>query len=274
MKYDLIIAYRVYPGITKVPPVFPNNKYKLTKLCLESFKTSLEGLKFKVYVLLDACPDEYESLFNNIFNKDELEIIKLDRAGNKVTFRKQIEILSTQDESEFVYFAEDDYFYIKKIKNMIDLLKNEQADFVTPYEHPSSYEDNNVIDKKIMINDNQRYVSVQHACLTFMTTKTNLLKNKKFLLIFSNYFGSDFVVWGCITLGCKYFKYYKLIFNFKNYSIENIKVFGSMLFFAWHRFLFNKKYRLVMPIDTIATHMESNFLSPGIDWDIYFKDKQ
>jgi hypothetical protein len=157
---------------------------------------------------------------------------------------------------------------------MVDFLKSSQADFVTPYEHPACYNNGHVINNEIIIFKNQRYTTVQHACLTFMTTKKNLLKNKRYLSIFSDWFGSDFVVWGCITLGLNYFKYIKLLFNFQNYTIENLKVFGSMSIFAIHRFVFNKKYNLFMPVQTFSTHMESNCLSPIIDWDVYFKDKK
>lgn len=270
MKYDLVIAYRIYPGLSKIPPVFPNDKYKLSKLCLESFKKSLEGLNFKICALLDTCPEEYTALFKEIFNKDNLEIINLDNQGNKKTFKKQIEILINQNDSEIVYFAEDDYFYIKNISNMIKLLKSGKADFVTPYEHPGCYSSDHIIKNNVEIIDNQKYITVQHACLTFMTTKNNLIKNKRYLQIFSDWFGSDFVVWGCITLGSDYFKYIKLLSKASNYNTENIKVFGSMLFFAFHRFIFNIKYKLLMPVDTLATHMENEQLSPNINWEEYF----
>ncbi|MFZ2310914.1 MAG: hypothetical protein WAW11_05215, partial [Patescibacteria group bacterium] len=167
-----------------------------------------------------------------------------------------------------------DYFYIKNISNMVNFLKSGLADFVTPYEHPVVYSDRNVIKNETISFEEQEYITVQHACLTFMTTKKKLNENKKYLLIFSDWFGSDFVVWGCITLGWRYFKYIKLLFNFKNFTIENLKVFGSMFFFAWHRFIFNKKDKLFMPVKTLSTHMESNFLSPNVDWSYYFKDKK
>lgn len=273
MTYDLVVAYRIYPKISKVPPAYPTDKYKLSELCLASFKEATHGLKVKMYVILDNCPKEYELLFKKYFPPEDLVLIPVQNIGNKATFKKQIEILTTQQDSNIVYCAEDDYFYIKNIKNMLDFLKSGATDFVTPYEHPSSYTDHHVITNKIQLFHTQRYVSVQHACLTFMTTKKNLIANRRFFLIFSNWFGSDFVVWGCITLGLAYFKYFSMLFNPKNYTISNIKVFGSLKFFAWYRFLLNRKYTLSMPIDTFATHMESDFLSPGIDWNNYFKDK-
>jgi hypothetical protein len=274
MKYDLTIAYRIYPKISKIPPAFPTDKFKLSKLCLESFKKSTEGLRIKIYALLDGCPKEYEEIFKENFKAEDLEILNLENIGNKKTFKKQIEILVDQNDSDIVYFAEDDYFYIKDIKNMVDFLKSGQADFVTPYEHPACYDGSHIINNEVRIFNKQRYTTVQHACLTFMTTKKNLLKNKRYISIFSDWFGSDFVVWGSITLGLSYFKYIKLLFSLKNYRLETFKVYGSLFIFALHRFVFNKKYKLFMPINTFATHMESNCLSPIIDWDMYFKDKK
>ena len=124
MKYDLVIAYRIYPKVSKDPAIFSEDKYKLAKFCLKSFKAALEDINFKMYALLDGCPDEYEDLFKEVFPEGNVEILRLNKIGNKQTFKKQIEILSTQNDSDVVYFAEDDYFYIKNIKNMIDLLKS------------------------------------------------------------------------------------------------------------------------------------------------------
>jgi hypothetical protein len=270
MKYDLTITYRICPKMSKNPAGNFANKFEFSKFCLESFKKSLEDLNVKIYALLDNCPKEYEALFTNNFNKEDLEIIHTN-LGNKGTFKKQIEILLNQNDSEIVYFAEDDYFYIKDIKNMVDFIKSEKADFVTPYEHTGCYTDGHIIKNKETSFGNQKYITVQHACLTFMTTKKNLLANKRYLTIFSNWFGSDFTVWGCITLGTTYFKYIKLLLNYHNYTLVNFKVYGSMFLFAIHRFIFNKKYKLFMPVPSFATHMENDNLAPNIDWGQYFK---
>ena len=270
MKHDLVIVYRICPKMSKNPAGNFENKFEFSKFCLNSFKEALADTNFKLYALLDNCPEEYEDLFTNNFNRENLEILHTN-LGNKGTFEKQIEILSTQNDSEIVYFAEDDYFYIKNIKNMADFIKSGKADFVTPYEHPACYIDGHIIKNEMFIFDEQKYITVQHACLTFMTTKENLIKNKRYLLMFSKWFGSDFTVWGCVTLGSTYFKYIKLLLNMRNYTIINLKVYGSMFLFAIHRFIFNKKYKLFMPVHSLATHMEKDQLAPGINWDLYFK---
>ena len=271
MKYDLVIAYRIYPKMSKNPvDDFGHDKYVFAEKCLTSLKTALGELTCKVYAILDNnCPPEYEKLFTNRFKKDDLEIIHTN-LGNKGTFKKQIEILSTQNDSNIIYFAEDDYFYVKNLENMIHFIKSKKADFVSPYEHPACYTDGHIIKNERVLFEDQEYISVQHACLTFMTTKENLIKNKRYMLIYSDWFGSDFVVWGTISLGRTYFKYFRLLLHPKNYTIINLKVYGSMLFFAWQRFVMNKKYKLFMPVMSFGTHMEKDWLAPGVNWSDYF----
>ena len=46
---DLAIAYRIYPGISKIPPIYSDDKFKLSELCLRSFKQSLGGLRVKIW---------------------------------------------------------------------------------------------------------------------------------------------------------------------------------------------------------------------------------
>jgi hypothetical protein len=60
---DLAAAYRIYPGASKAPAFFETDKFKLSGMCLQSFKRALGGLRVKVWALLDGCPPEYEALF-------------------------------------------------------------------------------------------------------------------------------------------------------------------------------------------------------------------
>ena len=63
MSYDLVVAYRIYPRVSKTPPAFAHNKLALSELCLRSYAEALGDLRAKIYVLLDDCPPEYEALF-------------------------------------------------------------------------------------------------------------------------------------------------------------------------------------------------------------------
>ena len=40
-KYDLTVAYRIYPKISRSPAIYRNDKFKLSEFCLKSFKDSL-----------------------------------------------------------------------------------------------------------------------------------------------------------------------------------------------------------------------------------------
>src|SRR5579862_8471581 len=108
---DLAVAYRIYPGVSKIPAVYPTDKFELSKLCLLSFRESLGCLSFKIWAILDGCPPEYWEMFRRVFKEDELEIIEGGAVGNLLTFSMQIDLLTSQSEAEFVFFAEDDYFY-------------------------------------------------------------------------------------------------------------------------------------------------------------------
>ena len=65
-QYDVAVAYRIYPKVSRAPPVFADDKYQLSELCLKSFRDSLGSLKVKMFVLLDNCPPSYEDLFTEI----------------------------------------------------------------------------------------------------------------------------------------------------------------------------------------------------------------
>ena len=87
-RYDLAIAYRVYPEVSKPARslTFGDDKYLLSEVCFRSFKESLGALRAKIWVLLDSCPPEYEALFRRYVDPDDLVIVRLDGAGNRATF--------------------------------------------------------------------------------------------------------------------------------------------------------------------------------------------
>jgi hypothetical protein len=113
-SYDLAIAYRIYPHVAKAATGLPfsEDKLSISEICLRSFKESLGNLRVKLWALLDGCPEEYTKLFHKYFDAGDLILVPLPGVGNRVTFGKQIEILLRQEDSDLIYFAEDDYFYL------------------------------------------------------------------------------------------------------------------------------------------------------------------
>ena len=279
-SYDITVAYRIYPEVSKTPLVFKENKYELAKLCLKSFKESVGSLKVKIFALLDKCPSEYESLFFEFFNKEDLKIIYLDGIGNQNTFAMQIKILLEQNDSEIIYFAEDDYFYLpNQFEYMFDFLKNHQDDnlhFLTPYDHLDFYTldlHNHEVD--ITFANCKHWRTSASTCLTFLTTKKVLKESSKVFLTYTN--GNyDASLWLSLT---KYevFNISKIIkYYFNNrFLFDLIK---SAYIYSWKQIVFGKKWKLWSPIPSIATHMEASYLAPAINWqniidDIISKDK-
>ena len=138
-NFDVAICYRIYPKVSKDPVIFADDKFKLSELCLRSFRDSLGDLNFKMRVLLDNCPKEYEELFKKYFNEKDLELVNLNGVGNYATFGKQIDYLLEQNDSEYVYFAEDDYFYLPNtFIEMLDFMKSRNdVHFISPFDQRS-----------------------------------------------------------------------------------------------------------------------------------------
>src|SRR5258708_1189686 len=111
--YDITIAYRIYPGVSKTPFIFPDNKLALTELGVKTIKSSLGKMRTKFFFLLDNCPSDYQKMISTYFDKEDVEFLNYPGIGNLATFGKQIEILLKQTDSDIIMFAEDDYVYRK-----------------------------------------------------------------------------------------------------------------------------------------------------------------
>src|SRR5208282_1689556 len=103
-KYDLAVAYRICPKVSSHrPPIFADDKLKLARFCLDSFKASLGNLRVKMWVLLDDCPLAYEEMFSRIWSPEDLVLARFPGVGDAATFREQVRILMEQTDAEMVY---------------------------------------------------------------------------------------------------------------------------------------------------------------------------
>lgn len=272
--YDLTVAYRIYPKVSKAPPIYSDNKYKLSELCLRSFKESLGNLKVKALILLDDCPAEYQALFKKYFSQSDLELINLGGVGNYATFNLQIDLLLKQNYSEIIYFAEDDYFYFpKQFAEMIELLKNNNdIDFVTPFEHPDYYSsDLHKHEKEDKLYSRRHWIRVNSTCLTFLTKKETLRKTKWVFKTYK-YKNNDSSLWLSLT---KY-RVFNPILPIKYLFQREWFLFEIISFawlFCWWQILLGKRWKLWAPKPTIATHMNSELMAPNINWKQMFAVK-
>ena len=60
--YDLAVCYRIYPRLSGDPILRFKSKRALVQLNLETFRAAMGNLRIKVWVLLDACPPDYEKM--------------------------------------------------------------------------------------------------------------------------------------------------------------------------------------------------------------------
>jgi hypothetical protein len=275
MNYDLAVAYRIYPGMAKSVAIFPDNKLKFAEFCLSSFKQSLGSLKVKMWVLLDNCPPEYDDLFLKYFDTADLELIHLEKAGNSATFGRQIQILSEQNDAEFVYFAEDDYYFIpNQFENLIEFMKSSSdVHFITAYDHPDYYTlDFHRHTFETRENKDYKWRTVATTTCSFLTTKTVLLQTKN---VFNTYYVNknyDTSIWQALT---KYnvlnpYRIVKYLFMKYPTSMNYFKIIARAWKHCWKQILFGKRWKLWVPSPSIATHMEKEYLAPGVDWQQIF----
>ena len=269
-NYDLAVAYRIYPEVSKPARELPfgDDKYLLSEACLRSFIESLGSLRVKMWALLDGCPPEYESLVRKYVDSGDLVVLRLDKIGNQATFARQIEILLKQTDAEFVYFAEDDYFYLPgQFHEMVDFLaSHEDVDFVSPYDHPDCYNlDLHRSRKWIRAYGAHHWRTAASTCLTFLARKEALMKCES---VFRSYVRGNFdcALWLSLTK--------QRVFN-PLYGIRSLlagsfswRILAKAWAYGWRQILFGEKRQLWAPVPGIATHLDARALSPTIDWTV------
>jgi hypothetical protein len=267
-NYDIAIAYRIYPRVSQ-PAVglpFSDDKLRLSEICLRSFRESLKGLRVKMWVLLDDCPDSFAALFTKYFEAEDLVLVRLPGVGNLATFAKQIEILLAQTDSDLVYFAEDDYFYLPNaFSRMAEFLRaNSDVDFISPYDHLDCYTlEIHRRPKWIRIHAGHHWRTAASTCLTFLTRKQNLVSNEANFRSYCrrNY---DCSLWLSMTKFSIFDPVQTLRFAVQRPMLA--KIIAKAWFYGWAQILFGRRANLWVPVPGFATHLDTRALSPTIDW--------
>ena len=274
MKYELAIAHRVCPKLAKYATGF-NDKFEMVKANTNSIIRALKGIKTKLFVILDGCPQEYVKFFNDTFmnfEDIEYELILTSSIGNAATYAKQLELLySVAKDAQYLYFSEDDYIYKEyAFKAMMVFLKQPKVDFVTPLDHPDRYsyivpETRKV---EIKVSNYCHWRQVGTTCCTFMTTNKTFLSTAKKLVAYGQ--GSmDAVMWIGLTKDCIFspsatiVKIWKYFFGEKTDSGIDLVTVATWRWYKW-RLPFGKKYHLWGPIPTLAVHLSKTTISPCI----------
>jgi hypothetical protein len=265
---DLAIAYRIYPGVSKTPIIHSDDKLKLSEVALASFKRSLGDLRIKMWAILDGCPSEYEALFKKYFNDTELTIVHCNTIGNGATFSLQLDLLLRQTDADYLYLAEDDYFYLDNgTKEIIEFMNsNHDVDFVTAYDHPDYYQmDFHNTRESIRVHGSHHWRTAMTTCLTFLARRSALKKAESVFRTFArkNY---DTSIWMALTKrGC-----YNLLIIIKSMFADRkfFVVYAKAWLYTPLQLLFGRKYSLWCPLPSLATHLERTGVAPVIEWEM------
>jgi len=267
-NYDLAVAYRIYPQVSQPARGLPfgDDKLRSAEICLRSFKQSLDGLRVKLWAILDGCPDSFASLFRKYFEPDDLVLVQLPGVGNLATFGKQIDVLLDQTDSDLVYFAEDDYVYQPKLfPSMVQFLKaHSDVDFATPYDHLDCYTlEIHRHPKWLRVDSGRHWRTAASTCLTFLTRKQTLARNEANFRTYCRR-NHDCSLWLSMTK----FSIFNPVRTFRFAWQQPLlaKIVAKAWLYGWTQILFGKRMSLWVPMPAIATHLDTRALSPTIDW--------
>ena len=267
MAYDLAVAWRIYPGVSKTPIIHSSDKFQLVRTCLLSFLKSTEGLRIKYHFILDGCPESYDKLIEELFFGQAFTIIKVDKIGNLATFALQVKILMKQHDADLVYFAEDDYLYKPgEFKKMLAFIRaGNGVDFLSCYFSPDIY--NHPIhdhQRKIKEADGDLWVTASSTCMTFLTSKKILAETYQVLLTYSKG-NNDCALWLVLTKThifnpLRYLKYFSLD------DKESLNIMKVAVKYSFRYFFSFKRYQLWIPYPGIGTHLEKGLVMYPDDW--------
>ncbi len=265
--YDLAIVYRIYPGISKTPPIYADSKLKMSELCLRSFANSLKNIKAKIWVIFDGCPDVYTKMFDEVLNDFDCEYIHTNKIGNGATFDMQMNILLEQNYSETIYFAEDDYFYLPNaFEKLLDFKKsNDNVHFLTPFDHADYYILNfHKVPTSQTQHNGRRWTKRISTTMTFMTSKEILKQTKK---VFDSYAKRNFDASLWLVITSSYARNLNYLVRVGTESVIMFKTMAKAFYFTPTGAIFGKRYNLFVPSPSLANHLDVPTNAPGIDWD-------
>lgn len=266
--YDIAVAYRIYPRVSKPAQSLPyaDDKLRQAEICLRSFRNSLGSLRVKIWAILDGCPEAYQELFNRYFAPEDLTIVEVGGIGNHATYAKQLDILLSQSDAEAVYLAEDDYLYLPGHFPLMFrfLYEGRGVDFVSPYDHPDCYHlDLHREPKWVTAFEGHHWRTAASTCLTFLTRKSTLAKYDRTLRTYSRGNG-DCAMWLGLTKS-RVFSPRTFLRSFLKGEFY-WKIFAQAWVFCWWQIVFGSKAKLWVPLPGVATHLAAGLFSPSVDW--------
>lgn len=202
-------------------PVLYEDKFKLNKLCLKSFREAFVDICPHIHFILDHADKRLDKMIEDTIPWSfEIEHTEL---GINETMVRSYEIASKYD--DYVLFQECDYLYRPVIGAQF-LQAIEELKLVSPYDHLNFYQDRSIHSNtcQIEVVMDQHYRTTERNTMTWATTSDIVKEN-----------------------------------------IDRLKYHGYLDVEVWQDLRY-AGYPLWVPIPSFATHMVTDYLSPGVDW--------
>lgn len=158
---------------TNPSPIYQDDKFKLNKLCLESFTQAFEDIDVNATFLLDHCDDEYSSLFEDLPFEFDVEHSTL---GINGTMLRSYALAAQTD--DYVLLQECDYLYRGTIgRTYLEALS--ELDIVSPYDHRNFYLDHSIhaTTCEIALVGEHHYRTTERNTMTWATSGAIIREN-------------------------------------------------------------------------------------------------
>ena len=273
LPYDLAVVYRICPYISAYgkPAVFADDKFRLSEMCLQSFKRSLGGMRVKMFVLLDSCPAEYTALFTSRWTETDLVLCHYEKLGNARSYLEQMRLLRQQSDASLVYFAEDDYLYVPDaFPDAIAFMNaNRDVEFCTPYDDPGYYSlELHAGRWPARRHGSRTWTSRLSTTMTFMARK-QALEDALPTLTSYGLGNSDLGMWMALTRR-KAYRYLQVQRWKREQPFWAISA-GRAWRFCRRQLLLGRRHVLWAPTPTIATHMVKGLEAAGVNWPEFYR---
>jgi hypothetical protein len=226
------IIYRISnAGYNKVKPEYINNE-----ACLKNFCNVFFDHIHDILIIADNCSESTMDMIKKYI--DPINIQKVSVGHGAGTFNLAVDKALTYDDDEIIYFVENDYLHKQLSPKILKEGFNLGASFVSLYDHPDKYMDPSIggnpyceggaEDTRVYLTDSCHWKITNSTTMTFASTVSTLKKVEPILR-----------KW---TVG-KHPHDFEMFLELR----EQNKL-------------------LITPIPGYATHGETQWLAPTIDW--------
>ena len=224
------IIYRISDaGYNKVKPKYVNNRN-----CLWNAVNTFQEVDFEDWtVIADNVSEETDVIIQGYIPKERIDYVSVGHGAG--TFNLALDKALTFDDSEIVYFIENDYLHLPNSLNILKEGIEMGANFVSLYDHPDKYIDgaNPEVQgggetTRVMLSESSHWKLTNSTTMTFAATVGTLRKAEKILRQYTQ--GS-------------YPRDFDMFIHLRSIG-----------------------YSLITPIPGYSTHGETAWLTPLTDW--------